>query len=39
VKKAVETALQAAKPDGVVLVAGSLFLVGEIKKIFNESSS
>jgi dihydrofolate synthase/folylpolyglutamate synthase len=34
-KQAVQTALQAASPDGVVLVAGSLFLVGEIRKIFN----
>ncbi len=35
VQQAVQTALQAASPDGVVLVAGSLFLVGEIKKIFS----
>jgi dihydrofolate synthase/folylpolyglutamate synthase len=35
VKKAVETALQAASPDGVILVAGSLFLAGEIKKTFD----
>jgi dihydrofolate synthase/folylpolyglutamate synthase len=34
VEKAVQSALKAATPDGVVLVAGSLFLVGEIKKIF-----
>ncbi len=34
VEKAVNTALQAAKSDGTVLVAGSLFLVGEIKRIF-----
>jgi dihydrofolate synthase/folylpolyglutamate synthase len=38
VRKAVQTALQAASPDGAVLVAGSLFLVGEIKKIFNAFS-
>jgi dihydrofolate synthase/folylpolyglutamate synthase len=38
VQQAVQTALQAASPDGVVLVAGSLFLVGEIKKIFNTFS-
>jgi len=35
VQQAVQTALQAASPDGVVLVAGSLFLIGEVKKIFN----
>jgi dihydrofolate synthase/folylpolyglutamate synthase len=35
VEKAVRTALRFAKPDGIVLVAGSLFLVGEVKKIFN----
>jgi dihydrofolate synthase/folylpolyglutamate synthase len=34
VQQAFQTALQAASSDGVVLVAGSLFLVGEIKKIF-----
>ncbi|MGD9347807.1 MAG: cyanophycin synthetase, partial [Candidatus Aminicenantes bacterium] len=34
VQKAVKTALRFASSDGVVLVAGSLFLVGEIKKIF-----
>jgi dihydrofolate synthase/folylpolyglutamate synthase len=34
VQQAVQTALQTASPDGVVLVAGSLFLVGEIKRIF-----
>lgn len=38
VAKAVEIALQAAKPDRTVLIAGSLFLVGEIKKIFSEMS-
>ncbi|NOR12764.1 MAG: hypothetical protein GQ545_05880 [Candidatus Aminicenantes bacterium] len=37
VPQAVRTALQAASPDGVVLVAGSLFLVGEIKKIFDSA--
>jgi dihydrofolate synthase/folylpolyglutamate synthase len=37
VSQAVQTALQAASPDGVVLVAGSLFLVGEIKKIFDSA--
>jgi dihydrofolate synthase/folylpolyglutamate synthase len=37
VPQAVQTALQAASPDGVVLVAGSLFLVGEIKKIFDSA--
>jgi dihydrofolate synthase/folylpolyglutamate synthase len=35
VEKAVQTALQSVSSDGVVLVAGSLFLVGEIKKIFS----
>lgn len=35
VQKAVQTALQSVSSDGVVLVAGSLFLVGEIKKIFS----
>jgi dihydrofolate synthase/folylpolyglutamate synthase len=39
VKKAVQMALQAATPEGVVLVAGSLFLVGEIKKIFTNSAN
>ena len=34
VQKAVQSALQAASSHGVVLVAGSLFLIGEIKKIF-----
>ena len=34
VEKAVRAALQAAKSEGTVLVAGSLFLVGEIKRIF-----
>ncbi len=37
VPQAVQTALRAASPDGVVLVAGSLFLVGEIKKIFDSA--
>jgi dihydrofolate synthase/folylpolyglutamate synthase len=35
VRQAVQTALQMVPPNGVVLAAGSLFLVGEIKKIFN----
>ncbi len=39
VRQAIQTALQAASADGAVLATGSLFLVGEIKKIFNESSS
>lgn len=39
VEKAVTIALQTATPDGVVLVAGSLFLVGEIKKIFGKFTS
>ena len=34
VDKAVQTALRLASSDGVIFVAGSLFLVGEIKKIF-----
>jgi dihydrofolate synthase/folylpolyglutamate synthase len=38
VQKAVQSAIQAASSNGVVLVAGSLFLIGEIKKIFNEFS-
>ncbi|MEE9500494.1 MAG: folylpolyglutamate synthase/dihydrofolate synthase family protein [Candidatus Aminicenantaceae bacterium] len=37
VPEAAQAALQAASPDGVVLVAGSLFLVGEIKKIFDSA--
>jgi len=37
VEKAVKVALEKASPEGTVLVAGSLFLVGELKKIFPES--
>lgn len=37
VKKAVRLALQKSGPQGAVLAAGSLFLVGEIKKIFGRS--
>jgi len=34
--KAVTAALEEATPEGVVLATGSLFLVGEVKKIFSE---
>lgn len=34
-EKAVEAALKAVTPEGIILVAGSLFLIGEIKKIFS----
>jgi dihydrofolate synthase/folylpolyglutamate synthase len=33
VKRAYKSALKMAGPEGTVLIAGSLFLVGEIKKI------
>lgn len=35
VRQALRIARQTASPDGAVLVAGSLFLVGEVKKIFS----
>jgi dihydrofolate synthase/folylpolyglutamate synthase len=38
VKKAMNLALEAASSEGAVLVAGSLFLVGELKKILPASS-
>lgn len=39
IQQAVQAALQATPADGIVLGVGSLFLVGEIKKIFDERSS
>jgi dihydrofolate synthase/folylpolyglutamate synthase len=39
INMAIQTALRNASSDGVVLGVGSLFLVGEIKKIFNECAS
>jgi dihydrofolate synthase/folylpolyglutamate synthase len=35
-RKAFRVAKELARPDGVILVAGSLFLIGEIKKIIRE---
>ena len=32
-KKALEEAIKSAKPDDLILVTGSLYLVGEIKRV------
>jgi len=34
-KKAVQTAIKMAKPDGVVAVTGSLYLVGDVRETFS----